>query len=361
MTNVDERRLGRLRWLVVTGERVDAFRCLGEHMREEVQLALLMPQIYQLRRFTADPPGSDRLLAVRKATMSAFPEEWAELAAMADGASVSLDDLALLHFRGDLGDTTTTKVNDDIGCSDIAWRGKRSFFAHNEDAFEYYDGHCAFLTLDLDGELRSTAFWYPGMLPSNAFNITETGLAWSIDHLQAAKPGSGAGRHFVSRGLQRRAANVEQAIRYLHDQQSAGGFAYTIGDRTGRIVMIETSAGQFACNEVGPSGPLAWHTNHGRYVSDAEPNATGSSLQRAAVLQALDDPVGEPDYGWFIRVLMGAAPPGGVREDPSEANRSLTLCTFVVSLSDGDAIVLWRDGEPVHIPTKPPDACWGIR
>ena len=116
---------------------------LGEHARGELAaLTDAWPVLPRLRRHVSSPPGSDRLAAVRRATAVSFGEEWAELAAFAEGAGVPFDDLALLNLRGDLG-----LVDGGIGCSDLAWRRGRSVIAHNEDGAPEDVGRCALLTL----------------------------------------------------------------------------------------------------------------------------------------------------------------------------------------------------------------------
>ena len=190
------------------------------------------------------------------------------------------DDLALLNFRGDLG-----PVTGGIGCSDLAWRRDRSLIGHNEDGAPENVGQCALLTLALDGLPSMTAFWYPGFLPANAFTVTADGLVWTIDHLPVASPGDGAARHFVGRGLQRSARTLDAAVDYLKVHPSAGGFAYTIGDQTGRIVNVEALAGHHAVAEARPeSDPLLWHTNHGRYLPGADPPPRGTSVARGQML-----------------------------------------------------------------------------
>ena len=220
--------------------------------------------------------GRDLAAAARRATAESFPAEWAELAAFAAGARVQLDDLVLLNLRGDLG-----LVDGGIGCSDLAWRRERSVIAHNEDGAPEDVGRCALLTMTGTGRPSVTAFWYPGFVPANAFALTGDGLVWTVDHLPVASPGPGAGRHFIGRGLQRAARTVDQVIGYLRAHPSAGGFAYTIGDRAGRVVSAEAAAGRLAAVEAGPGpGPLLWHTNHGRYLPGAEPEAGGTSAAR---------------------------------------------------------------------------------
>jgi len=342
-----EHRLGGLRWIVLNGPDREAFGALGEHVRGELAaLAAAWPALPRLRRHVSGSPGRDVLAAVRRATAENFAAEWAELAAFADGANVQFDDLMLLNLRGDLG-----LADGGIGCSDLGWRRERSVIAHNEDGALEDVGRCALLTMTGTGRPPVTAFWYPGFLPANAFALTGDGLIWTVDHLPVASPGLGAGRHFVGRGLQRTARTVDDAVGYLRSQPSAGGFAYTIGDRAGRVVSVEAAAGRHAVMEAGPGRvPLLWHTNHGRYLSGAEPEAHGTSAARGETLDALGVPAGEPDPSWFLDVLT-SPPPGGVRSDPGPDGRGLTtLCTLVADLTAGEAIIAARDGQPVAIP-----------
>jgi hypothetical protein len=112
--SIDEHRLGGLRWIVVNGPDREAFRALGEHVRAGLAaLTETWPVLPRLRQHVSGPPGRDRLAAVRQATAAECGEEWAELAAFAEGATAPFDDLALLNLRGDLG-----PVEGGIGCSD---------------------------------------------------------------------------------------------------------------------------------------------------------------------------------------------------------------------------------------------------
>ena len=99
----------------------------------------------------------------------------------------------------------------------------------------------------------------------------------------------------------------------------------------------------------GP-GPLLWHTNHGRYLSGAEPEADGTSAARGQTLDALGVPAEDPDPSWFLDVLT-SPPPGGVRSDPGPGGRGLTtLCTLVADLTAGEAVIAPRGEPPVAIP-----------
>ena len=216
---------------------------------------------------------------------------------------MSTEDLALLNFRGDLG-----QVEGGFNCSDLAWRRERSFIAHNEDQGASMTGRCVLLTLAIDGLPPVFAFWCPMFLPSNAFWVTSE-LVLSIDSLTVPEPGPWACRHFIARGLQRRCQTIDEAISYLRSHPCASGFAYTIGDHpgdvssheggteTGRIAGVEAVRDEYHVVEVGgPAGPLFWHTNHGRFV----PGTIGAdTCQRAKVLDATPLPDGEPDTAWF--------------------------------------------------------------
>jgi Acyl-coenzyme A:6-aminopenicillanic acid acyl-transferase len=344
--SLEEYRLGKLRWIALSGPDRDVFRALGEQMRDEIaDLIRAWPLLSRLREHVSSPPGSSRLDSVRQFSAQRLPEVWAELAAFAEGAGVPLDVLALLNLRGDLG-----PVAGGIGCSDLAWRRERSVIAHNEDGVAENVGHCALLTLALDGLPAVTAFWYPGFLPSNAFAVTGAGLVCTIDHLPVAAPGDGAGRHFVSRGLQRSVRTVGEAVDYLRTHPSAGGFAYVIGDRTGRIVSVEAAAGRHAFVEVGPA--LVWHTNHGRYLPGSEPAPGGTSVARGEMMDALAVPEDGPDPAWFLRVLAGASLPDGVRADPAPGRPATTLCTFIADVTADQAVIAARDDQPVAIPLR---------
>ncbi|HTX26241.1 MAG TPA: C45 family peptidase [Streptosporangiaceae bacterium] len=344
--SLDEHQLGGLRWIVLRGPDLDAFRALGEHMRAEMaELTAAWPLPARLHGHVSGPPGSDRFQAARQASVLHFPQAWAELAALAEGAAVPFDDLVLLNFRGDLG-----PITGGIGCSDLAWRRGRSVIAHNEDGAAENVGQCALLTLALDGLPTVTAFWYPGFLPANAFTVTADGLVWTIDHLPVAEPGAGAGRHFVGRGVQRSATTVDQVVDHLRAHPSAGGFAYTVGDRSGRIVNVEAAAGHHAAVEAGPgSCPLMWHTNHGRYIPGCEASPTGTSAVRGEILEALAVPDEDPEPTWFLDVLAGAPLPEGVRADPAHGGAATTLCTFIADLTAGQAVIAARDEQPVAI------------
>jgi hypothetical protein len=112
---------------------------------------------------------------------------------------VPLGDLALLNFRGDLG-----AVGDGGGCSDLAWRRRESFIAHNEDGSEFFHGRSAMLTLALEGRPSVTAARRtsrhvrqsssPTRLTAGTAEREGTGSPGHARHPARSRPGSSAGR-----------------------------------------------------------------------------------------------------------------------------------------------------------------------
>jgi hypothetical protein len=339
---VEEREVGGMRWLMASGPGVQVFGELGELARDQIHAIATDDEAAHLHRHARAHP--ELFASVVEASRAAYPRAWAELAAMADGAGLPVEDLALLNCRGDLGMVTSRGAGDGAeNCSDLAWRRSLSFIAHNEDEPVSYLGKCALLTLHLDDEQPVTAYWVPGFLPANAFSLNGGGLVISADHVPVPAPARAPGRAFVARELQRAATDVAGAAEFLDTNPSAGGFSYTIGDRTGRIIIAEAAGGRCVRAEVGDREPIAWHTNHGRLNDAAAANAHGTSLKRGEILAALQAPVNEePDYDWFLDALTS------VRADPDGVREAATLCTFVAELTTGQIVVRDRDASPEH-------------
>lgn len=346
MADITERRLGDLRWVTVRGTPEAAFAALGEYARSDIQDVVRdWAGLRVLRGQASTSRGAALLTAVRAASRRRYPGVWSELVALAEGAAVPADELALQNFRGDLG------VDEpDDGCSDLAWRREQAFLAHNEDDGPFFADRSVLLTLALDQMPVVTAYWKAGFLPSTTFTLTEDGLAWGIDHLTVPDPADGgAGRAIVARELQRTARTVDQVRTFLRDHPTAGGYGYLVGSTSGRVIVIDTVAGRYGEHEVTPDDPLFWHTNHGRLLSGAEPGAGGTTATRGQVLAALEPPAIEPGADWFATILTGAAPPDGVRADPGGPTPSITLITFVVDLTTGTVTVIPRDAAPVTV------------
>ena len=182
----------------------------------------------------------------------------------------------------------------------------RSVIAHNEDGAPENVGQCAMLTLAFDGLPTVTAFWYPGFLPSNAFAVTGDGLVWTIDHLPVASPGEArAAISWAVACSDRRERSTRPSTTCGRTLRRAGSLTPSATGPAGSSAQ-EAAAGRLAVVEVGPgSGPLLWHTNHGRYLPGSEPSPAGNSVARGETLGAPRRPRGRS------RPRLVPARPGG--------------------------------------------------
>lgn len=343
---VMEEQVGDIRWLVAVGEARDAFRSLGQHCAREIQTVIdHLPETAWLRDRVATEEGQARLRAVGRASRAQHPAGWLELAAMAEGAGVHLDDLLLLTLRGDLF------ADDAHGCSEFGWTdGRRALFGHNEDGDPSLDGRCFLLTLRLEGAPAITTWWYPGFLPGNTFTVSERGLVWGIDAIRVVNPPVGPGRCFLARGLQR-ATTLEEAVAYLDSQPAAGGFSYFMGKTHDPRIMVVEHAGRAVAHDQArpPKRGCIWHTNHLCHLPSAMNDVSPDSIRRADILARVSAPT-SPDAAWVLGVLAGAPYPTGVRAT-GEPGSALTLCTLAVDLDAGQAILRPHGGRTVRLST----------
>ncbi len=337
VATVEEHRVGGLRWTIVCGPREEAFTRLGEYAAAEIEAVLdELPGRARLLSRARREPAAYR--AIEAASRTDHRDAVGELAALAKGAAVPFDDLLLINLRGDLGS------GDGTGCTDLAWGGERSLIGHNEDGAPVFDGRGGLLTLLLDGEPGVCVWWYPGFVPANTFTLTSAGMAWGIDHVGVVRPGTGAGRHFVARTLQR-AGSIADVVGHLHRNPSAGGFAYTTGQAgVPGVTVLETAAAQLAVTPV-PEG-FFWHTNHLRRLPPDLDQAGEESLVRAEVCARLRPD--EPDAEWMLEKLTGKPVPDGLHRNATGGDDLMTLSTMVADLRDGVVTIQARGGRPLH-------------
>lgn len=344
---IDEQDLADIPWLVATGERTAVFHLLGEHQAESIRtLTDSSETIEELRRDASLPAVAEHLAIVRDLSRSAYPAVWSELAAMADGAGVPVDDLALVNLRGDYGAEA-------LGCSDVALVDvDRAVIAHNEDGPADLRGHGRLLTLALDDEPTVTVWWHPGFIPSNTFVVNEFGVAWGIDNIRVIAPAEAPGRHFVARALQR-CRDLREVTAYLRDNISAGGFAYNIGQvGHARAVHVETAAGRYAEAVAEPGrSDLLWHTNHLRYLSPDLDAPFDNSHLRAQVASTWTVPERNA-VDWCLDLLAVNTQPRGVHRDGKDGDPLVTLVTIVVDLLANTVTVAPCDGPPAMIPAS---------
>lgn len=352
-------RLSGLRWLTLKGDRVSVFNDLGRLCAAEIQAVQeAMPEREGLLKWRTSSEGKRSYEHLLSAAERDYPDVLSEIIAMAGGAGLDAEDLFLANIRGDIGSY------DGTGCTDLVWRRGRSFVAHNEDGAPAVGASLMFLSLHIDGEQPVAAQWYPGFIPSNAFAATSGNLVWGINHLPISKPGTGAGRHFVARQLQR-TQSLEEAIDFLHARPMAGGFSFNFGELdSGKVAVVESAAGQIAVHRPHEEDPFSWHTNHIRrlpqtlaaesqnespHAATAQLGLVSESMDRGRFLASLHLPEGEPGADWFLNILTGHELPDGVLRSARNGDPLATLCTTVTDLDARTILVKGHGSEPQTI------------
>jgi hypothetical protein len=332
-----EGRIGSLPWLKARGDSTAVFRALGARARREIAYVL---EHYPERRFLHDlaksPEGAEQIAKIIEATKRDCAKEWSEFVAMAEGADVSVDELALLNLRGDLGATS-------VGCTDIAWNGERTLLAHNEDGLAIFEGRCFLVTLAIDTVDPVTAFWYPGLVPSNAFVLNGANVIWSMDHLSVATPAIAPGRHFTARKAQC-ASSLAESRAIFERLGSAGGFAYTVGDVDQRsIECFEVAAGYVS--DVATSDdahPYLWHANTMRYITAVGEIPDTESASRSGRLAALDDQIKNPDSESLLQLLVSPSDESGFYRSATYPDPLMTLCSIVCDMTSESVTIIPR-------------------
>jgi hypothetical protein len=332
-----EGRIGSLRWLGARGDSSAVFRALGERARHEISYVLeRYPERSYLQTFAESPEGTQRLRGIVEATKRHCPTEWQELFSMAEGAGVPIDDLMLFNLRGDLGPTST-------GCTDIAWKAERALLAHNEDGLPIFEGMCFLVTLLIDGEEPVTAFWYPGLLPSNGFVIKGASVLWSMDHLSVAAPAVAPGRHFSARRAQR-AASLDESKATFAEISSAGAFAYTVGAvATQSIECFEAGGGRVSTSVRADSDqPYLWHANSMRYLDEVAETPDAESAARSSRLAALSDQLRSPDSGVLLGLLTDSSDWPQLYRSAKSPDPLMTLCSMVCDMTSRSLAIAAR-------------------
>ncbi|OZG59563.1 Acyl-coenzyme A:6-aminopenicillanic acid acyl-transferase [Bifidobacterium lemurum] len=343
------RDLSGLTWMTLSGGRNEVFeelgRVFGARIREVIRS---MPERESLLRWRGSSSGAVSYQRMWNIACRDYPQEMAELAAMARGAGMELEEIFLANIRGDIG------FRDGTGCTDILYCGGEapSFGAHNEDGAPAVGRGLTWLTLLIDGELPVLAQWYPGFLPCNAFTVNACGLAWGINHLSVGRPGPYAGRHFVARRLQG-ARNVDEAIDFLRSHPMAGGFSFNFSDAaSGRLACVECAAGRVAVEWADAERPYRWHSNHLLMLDDAMEDAGAAGDADAAQVAYSLGPVDESrargrllasrdpgavgdsvDEAWLLELMAKRELPEGVYRTARDGDPLETLCTTVYNLS----------------------------
>ena len=156
--------------------------------------------------------GSDRLAALKAATLRAFPRHMHEIEGIADGAGLPLDEIFLWNCRGDIRDLDPAL--DDTGCTTVLLPDDPAVIGHNEDGGAQLAGLCFLCDVVPDEGPGFVAFCYPGMLPGHAFGVNRLGLVQTINNIRPHDLSIGVPRHVIARAVLD-CRNLDEAVALL--------------------------------------------------------------------------------------------------------------------------------------------------
>ena len=274
--------------------------------------------------------GSDRLEALKAATMREFPRYFREIEGIADGAGLALDEIFLWNCRGDLRDLDPTL--DDAGCTTVLLPGDRAIIGHNEDGGADLAGLCFLCRAEPDDGPGFTAFCYPGMLPGHAFGVNSLGLVQTINNIRPYDLTIGVPRHVIARAVLD-CRNLDEAVALLRRRDRAAGFHHALG-QAGDPRLLSVEAPASGCTVVEAQKPMA-HANHlvgaafCEIAQDCQPSSEARQTRADALLAGgASDP---------LAVLFDRGNPAlPILRDGNEAgNAGYTLATAVFNITAG--------------------------
>ena len=271
-----------------------------------------------------------------------YPDYFAELEGIADGAECSFEALFLVNMRGEYRDYLR-------GCSDCALvTDDAALIGHNEDGSPTFRGNMYVVHARVEGKLAFTALSYPGFLCGNAFGFNAEGICFSVDHVQPRNAGAGVGRHFIARSLLE-ARSLDDAIERATVPGRASGFSYTIGSiPERRVVVVEVAPGDHHVREIRGA---YFHANHYQELADADQIIHPSSrarVERAKVMMQKSPPQNASEVLGILGDQTNEQYP--IRRTATVPDQSATLCTALFDL-DARQLRIYEDN-PLQAPSE---------
>jgi hypothetical protein len=275
--------------------------------------------------------GSDRLQALKAATLREFPRLFREIEGIAHGAGLPFDEIFLWNCRGDLRDLDPAL--DDGGCTTVLLPGETAIIGHNEDGGADLAGLCFLCDVEPDEGVGFTAFCYPGMLPGHAFGVNRLGLVQTINNIRPHDLTIGVPRHVIARAVLD-CRDLDAAVALLRRNDRASGFHHALA-QAGDPRLLSVEAPASGCVVVEAPGPLA-HANHliaglfGDLDQDCQPSSEARQARADGLIAAGAMVAGDPYAILFDR--RNAALP--ILRDGREAgNDGYTLATMVFEIT----------------------------
>lgn len=191
-----------------------------------------------------------------------YPQYVDEIMGMAEGSSVSFEDLVVLNAM----EAVTTDALHLTRCTSFAVNGMRTadghvLIGHNEDWVPEDEDDVYVIHAIPDDEPPFLAMSYGGLLPNIGFN--SKGIAQFCDSVYPNDSRIGIPRVVVSRAVLA-AETPADAIRFMLAPHRAAGYNHLLAHESGELYNVEVSARRFAII-YGNEGCVV-HTNH--YLSE---------------------------------------------------------------------------------------------
>lgn len=279
-----------MRAITARGSSREIGRALGEEARQAVRERVFESQAY------ADLlpwRSSERLAAIMAASREACPAYLGEIAGIAEGVGVALEDVFLWNCRGDL----PPPGSETEGCTTVMMPpdgGRPARIAHNEDGGADLAGSGFMARVEPEAGPAFDSFCYPGMLPGHSFAMNDAGLVQTINNISPHDLNTGIARHVVCRAILA-CRSIEQALVWLKRADRASGFHHNLGSATeDQLISVEAPASGCAARSV--TVPRC-HANHLIFSEFAElsqtvsPSTAARQARAEALLQETEDPL----------------------------------------------------------------------
>ena len=332
-----------------TGSHFEVGFAIGKRFAEQIHqlfdnYRFLQQQVLPYHR---TPEGQARYQELLGLNRARYPEYFAELEGLAQGAGWPFEDLFLANMRGEYREYLHELYA--RGCSDCAVvTDDVALIGHNEDGAPEFRGNMYLVHARVEGKPAFTALSYPGFLCGNAFGFNAEGVCFSIDNVRPRDVRLGVGRHFIARSLLE-ARSLDDAIERVTVPGRALGFSYTIGSvRERRVVHVEVAPETYHVHEIRG---CYFHANHYQELTDVDQVIGPSSrarVERANVLLQNSPPL---DDAGVLAVLGDQANERyPIYRTATPPDENVTLCTTLFDL-DGRRLRIYT-GHPALAPEK---------
>lgn len=317
-----------LGWVTARGTPRAIGRALGMARRDAVRRVLLGSDYWAA---VTDPVHAIAVQRMTDTLAVRFPAVLDEIAGMAEGLGLPVEQVVAWNCRGDL----ISNVPD--GCTTVQLPGPTPVIAHNEDGLPGFRGAAFIAEVTPEDGPGFLAFCYPGSIPGHTFAVTRAGLAQAVNNLRLCGVVPEVPRMALGRSVLR-STTLDDALGLLRAENASGGFHFTLAQSgDDRLVSVEFGGGQCAPRVL--EAP-ALHANHALTLDcgAAGQTITRSSADRQARGSALFA-AGEHDPVAILRDTGGTGLPihRTAEDDPDCEN---TLATAVMHV--GQTGVDWR-------------------